>query len=80
MVWLNIIFLIFFSFSLYSRELNSDEIIYFNLLDTNNDNYVSDKEIDQIIDLVFQLIDKNNDKKISIDELNELNAVIEMFK
>tara|TARA_Y100000590_G_C15698743_1_gene1006059 strand:- start:1542 stop:1784 length:243 start_codon:yes stop_codon:yes gene_type:complete len=80
MVWIKLISIIFFSFTLESKELNSQELIYFNFLDTNNDNYVSYNEIEQITNLIFQLIDENKDDKISIDELNELNNIINLFE
>jgi len=80
MVCLRIIILLLVTSSLYSKDLSQEEIIYFGLLDINNDNYISYKEVEQISNLVFQLIDKNQDNKISIEEVNDLNEIINLLK
>ena len=80
MVWFRIISLFFFSFSLNSKEISQDELKYFELLDTNNDKYVSYTEIENLTNIIFQLIDMNQDNKISIEELNDLNEIINLLK
>ena len=81
MVWLRvIIFYFIFSPHIHSSELSQDEINYFNIMDLNNDGYVSIDEINQSINIIFQLIDTNSDKKISLLELEELKEIIEMLK
>ena len=81
MVWLRvIIFYFIFSPHIYASELSKDEINYFNIMDLNNDGYVSTEEINQSINIIFQLIDTNSDKKISLLELEELKEIIEMLK
>ena len=81
MVWLNFIFVILiFSSNLYSLELSQEEIDYFNIIDLNNDGFVSIEEINQSTNLIFQLIDINNDKKISQKELEELKKIIKILK
>ena len=79
MVWIRLIFLLFFSFSLQSNELTEQELQYFNFLDLNNDNFISIEEINNSTNILFQLIDSNQDKKISHDELKELKRIIELL-
>ena len=81
MVWVKLVFLYFILLtSIYASELNEDEINYFNIIDLNNDGYVSIDEINQSTSLIFQLIDKNGDKKISLLELEELKNIINILK
>ena len=79
MVWIRLIFLLFFSFSLQSNELTEQELQYFYFLDLNNDNFISIEEINNSTNILFQLIDSNQDKKISHDELKELKRIIELL-
>ena len=79
MVWIRLIFLLFFSFSLQSNELTEQELRYFNFLDLNNDKFISIEEIGNSTNILFQLIDSNQDKKISHDELKELKRIIELL-
>ena len=72
MVWIkSIIFCLTFLSSIHASELSQEEINYFNIIDLNNDGYVSTDEINQSTNIIFQLIDINNDKKISLEELEE---------
>ena len=81
MVWVKIlIFSLFFLSSINASELSQDEINYFNIMDLNNDGYVSTGEINQSINIIFQLIDTNNDKKISLEELKELKEIVNILK
>ena len=81
MVWVKlVIFCLTFSSSIYASELSQDEVNYFNIMDLNNDGYVSSDEINQSINIIFQLIDTNNDKKISLDELEELKEIVNILK
>jgi len=80
MVWIRIIFFALFSYNVFSDELSSEELIYFNFLDLNDDKYISTDEIDKSTAIIFQLIDKNNDKKLSYDELNELKKIIKLLR
>ena len=81
MVWLKII-VIFFLFlsSVKSSELSQQEIIYFKIIDLNNDGFVSIEEINQSINIIFQLIDINKDQLISSSELEELKEIVEMLQ
>ena len=81
MVWVKIVFfcLIFLS-SIQASELSQEEINYFNIMDLNNDGYVSTDEINQSVNIIFQLIDTNNDKKISLEELEELKEIVNILK
>lgn len=64
MVWVKLVFFcLTFLSSIHASELSQDEINYFNIMDLNNDGYVSTDEINQSINIIFQLIDINNDKK-----------------
>ena len=81
MVWIKIIIFYFiFLTSSYASELSEDEINYFNIMDLNNDGYVSTDEINQSINIIFQLIDTNKDNKISQLELEELKEIINILK
>ena len=81
MVWIKImIFYLVFLSSIHASELSQDEINYFNIMDLNNDGYVSIDEINQSIIIIFQLIDTNGDKKISLSELEELKNIISILK
>ena len=81
MVWVKpLIFFLTLSFSIHASELSQDEVNYFNIMDLNNDGYVSSDEINQSINIVFQLIDTNNDKKISLEELEELKEIVNILK
>ena len=73
MVWVNLIVFCLISLSsIHASELSQEEITYFNIMDLNNDGYVSANEINQSTNIIFQLIDTNNDNKISLEELEEL--------
>ena len=81
MVWVNlVIFCLAFLSSIHASELSQEEINYFNIMDLNNDGYVSTEEINQSINIIFQLIDTNIDKKISLDELDELKEIVNILK
>ena len=81
MVWLKLAFFYFiFLNNIHASDLSRDEVNYFNIMDLNNDGYVSTDEIKQSINIVFQLIDTNSDKKISLLELEELKNIIKILK
>ena len=81
MVWVKlVIFCLIFLSSVKALELSEDEITYFNIMDLNNDGYVSTDEINQSINIIFQLIDTNNEKKISLEELEELKEIVNILK
>ena len=81
MVWVkSVIFCIAFLSSIHASELSQDEVNYFNIMDLNNDRYVSSDEIHQSINIIFQLIDTNNDKKISLEELEELKEIVSILQ
>ena len=81
MVWVKlIIFCLIPLSSIYASELSQEEITYFNIMDLNNDGYVSADEINQSINIIFQLIDTNNDKKISLEELEELKEIVNILQ
>ena len=82
MVWIKIFFsfLILYSSSLFSNELNQEEEIYFNFVDFNNDGVISYEEIEQSLNLIFQIIDLNQDNKISKNEINELKSIVESLR
>ena len=81
MVWVkSVIFCLTFLSSIYASELSKEEVNYFNIMDLNNDRYVSSDEIHQSINIIFQLIDINNDKKISLEELEELKEIVNILK
>jgi len=81
MVWVKIvIFSLTFLSSIQASELSQEEINYFNIMDLNNDGYVSTDEINQSINIIFQLIDTNNDKKISLEELEELKEIVNILQ
>tara|TARA_B100000900_G_C20036974_1_gene496366 strand:+ start:290 stop:541 length:252 start_codon:yes stop_codon:yes gene_type:complete len=79
---INILFLvcIFISKISTSNELSKDEEIYFNFLDLNNDNQISQTEINQSINIIFQLVDINQDGLISKFEINELKNIVNLIK
>ncbi len=64
----------------FSIELNEDEETYFNFIDFNNDNQISESEIEQSINIIFQLVDFNQDGFISKSEINELKTILESLK
>jgi len=81
MVWVKlVIFWLIFLSSIHASELSKEEITYFNIIDINNDGYVSTDEINQSINIIFQLIDTNNDKRISLEELEELKEIVNILK
>ncbi len=82
MVWIKIffLFLLLYSSTTYSSELNDQEEMYFNFVDLNNDGDISYEEIEQSLNLLFQIIDLNQDNKISQNELNELKGIIESLR
>ena len=71
--------LLFINFSAFSESLTSEEKIYFNFIDLNNDDKISYQEADQVIKLIFQLLDENKDNLITKDEIIELKNIIESF-
>ena len=75
-----IIFYLISLSSIYASELSQEELNYFNIMDLNNDGYVSTDEINQSINIIFQLIDTNNDKKISLEELEELKEIVSILQ
>ncbi len=81
MVWVKsaILYLILIS-SIHASELSQDEVNYFNIMDLNNDGYVTSDEINQSINIIFQLIDTNSDKKISLEELEELKEIVNILR
>jgi len=81
MVWIKLIIVCFiFIFSVNASELSNEEINYFEIIDLNNDGFVSIKEINQTTGIIFQLIDINKDNLISLSELEELKEIVEMLK
>ena len=81
MVWVKIvIFCLTFLSNIRASELSQEEINYFNIMDLNNDGYVSTDEINQSVNIFFQLIDTNNDNKISLEELEELKEIVNILK
>jgi len=81
MVWVKIvIFCLTILSSIQASELSQEEINYFNIMDLNNDGYVSTDEINQSVNIIFQLIDTNNDNKISLEELGELKEIVNILK
>ena len=81
MVWVKIVvFYLTFLSSIHASELSQEEINYFNIMDLNNDGYVSTDEINQSVNIIFQLIDTNNDNKISLEELEELKEIVNILK
>ena len=74
-----IFILLFINFSVFSESLTSEEKIYFNFIDLNNDDKISYQEADQVIKLIFQLLDENKDNLITKDEIIELKNIIEIF-
>ena len=82
MVWIKtlFLFLILYSSSLFSNELNQEEEMYFNFVDLNNDGVISYEEIEQSLNLLFQIIDLNQDNKISKKEINELKSIVESLR
>ena len=71
--------LLFINFSAFSESLTSEEKIYFNFIDLNDDDKISYEEADQVIKLIFQLLDENKDNLITKDEIIELKNIIEIF-
>ena len=84
MVWINksiiFLFLILFSTNLLTYELNDDEKIYFNFIDSNNDNQISLSEIEQSVSIIFQIVDTNQDGFISKSEISELKKIIDSLR
>ena len=72
-------FIIFFSFHLLSKELTTQEKVFFSFIDLNKDKNISLEEINQSIKIIFQLIDKNQDGNISELEIIELKNIIELL-
>ena len=68
------IFLLFFSTLTFSNELNYEEEIIFDLVDLNNDGFISYEEIEQLLNPIFETIDQSGDNKISKNELNDLTG------
>ncbi len=84
MVWVNkiiiLLSLLFYSFNLFSNELNNYEKMYFNFIDFNNDNQISLSEIEQSINIIFQIVDYNQDGFLSKSEITELKNIIDSLK
>ena len=74
-----ILILLFINFSIVANSLTKEESLYFNFIDLNNDEQISYKEANQVLQLIFQLLDNNGDNIISKDEILELNNIIEAF-
>ena len=70
------ILLLFFSTLTFSNQLNYEEEIIFDLIYLNNDGFISNEEIEQLLNPIFQIIDQNGDNKISKDDLNDLTGMI----
>ena len=70
------IFLLFFSTLTFSNELNYEEEIIFDLVDLNNDGFISYEEIEQLLNPIFETIDQSGDNKISKNELNDLTGML----
>ena len=68
------IFLLFFPTLTFSNELNYEEEIIFDLVDLNNDGFISYEEIEQLLNPIFETIDQSGDNKISKNELNDLTG------
>ena len=80
MVRLTIFFyILLFSLTLRSEELNNEEKILFNFIDLNNNKIISLEEINQSIKLIFQLIDLNNDGNLNEHEIYELKDIIKLL-
>ncbi|MBL6674855.1 MAG: EF-hand domain-containing protein [Proteobacteria bacterium] len=75
-----VIFCLTFLSSIQASELSQEEINYFQIMDLNNDGYVSTDEINQSVNIIFQLIDTNSDNKISLEELEELKEIVNILK
>ena len=67
-------FLVFFPTLTFSNELNYEEEIIFDLVDLNNDGFISYEEIEQLLNPIFETIDQSGDNKISKNELNDLTG------
>lgn len=81
MVWLRVIILLFIlTTSLNANNLNEEELSYFQIIDLNNDGFVSYEEINQSINIIFQLIDLNKDNQISLQELEDLKLIVKILK
>jgi len=77
-----LIYLVFFIIAnplliVQAEMLNDEEMIYFNFIDLNNDEFISFYEINKSLQLIFQLVDENLDGKISQEEIIELKTIIE---
>ena len=68
------IFLLFFPTLTFSNELNYEEEMIFDLVDLNNDGFISYEEIEQLLNPIFDIIDQSGDNKISKNELNDLTG------
>ena len=73
------IFIIFFSFHLFSEELTTQEKVFFSFIDLNKDKNLSLEEFNLSIKLIFQLIDENQDGNISELEIMELKNFIDLL-
>ena len=83
MVWINrtlLLFILLFSHNSFSNDLNEDEEMYFNFIDFNNDNQISQSEIEQSLNIIFQLVDFNQDGFISKSEINELKNIVDSLR
>ena len=77
--YITLFFFIYSAYFIKAENLNTQEKIYFNFLDLNNDNFISLEEINQTMKLIFQLIDENYDGQISQEEIFELKDIIELL-
>ena len=74
-----ILILLLINFSIVAKSLTTEESLYFNFIDLNNDEKISYEEANQVLQIIFQLLDNNGDNIISKDEILELNNIIEAF-
>ena len=70
------IFLLFFPTLTISNELNYEEEMIFDLVDLNNDGFISYEEIEQLLNPIFDIIDQSGDNKISKNELDGLTGML----
>ena len=74
-----ILILLLINFSIVAKSLTTEESLYFNFIDLNNDEKISYEEANQVLQIIFQLLDNNGDNIITKDEILELNNIIDAF-